>query len=409
MEKTKIRLGRFSLWPVNSQATLSLPVIITMYLFFAVRFSPDLMANSMLWMGTLALFIMVSTISIFNHGFAKNYSFIKWYIPFFVFSALSYYWTNYKTNVIEGLNIYIVIFAAFSVMSLLIKNYEDFYIVLKVIMLALFTCFIDMLMNVNYSKVFGFRLGLDNINSNWNANALGTSLSVFIIFSIILKKQGRLRTAKLIYFLDIVFSFFIFLTGSRKALIMTVMFITLLQTLEKRSRFWIRLFVAAALTGIGYALVMNLPSLYNVIGYRLEGLASGTSTEGSYIGRSRMIELGINWFMQSPVLGYGINAFRALSPWNTYAHNNYVELLVDLGIVGTGLYYFWTVFLLMNRKRIANFPLRNYLFSVLFTLVVLDFTQVSYNDMLMNFFIFSVFTLVDLRKTNNCETERNAA
>lgn len=398
MEKTKIRLGRFSLWPVNSQATLSLPVVITMYLFFAVRLSPDLMANNMLWMGTFALFLMVSIISIFNHGFAKNYSFIKWYIPFFVFSALSYYWTNYKTNVIEGLNIYIVTFASLSVMSLLIKNYEDFYIVLKVIMLALFTCFIDMLMNLNYSRLFSARLGLDNINSNWNANTLGLSLALFIVFSILLLKNKRLKQKKTVLVIDCIFVFCIILTGSRKALIFPALCISLMQMLEKRNRFWIRFFVVVLAVSIGYALIMNVPSLYDIVGYRFEGLLSGESTEGSYIGRSRMIELGLGWFTQSPLIGYGLNAFRAMSPWRVYAHNNFVELLVDIGLVGTVFYYSWALSFLMNRKRLRNSPLKNYMYSVLGGLLLMDMMMVSYNQLQMSFLIFSVLVLIDLSK-----------
>lgn len=384
---------------INENRTIKLPVIITMYLFFAVRLSPDLLANTVLWVCTFLLFVLVSAFSILIYGYAKNLSFVKWYALFSLYSISSLVWTKYLQNVIEGLRFYLVSFFVFLVLSLLIRTMADFYLVIKVIKAALFTCFVDMLINLNFGLLFAERLGLNNINSNWNSNTLGGCLAGYIIFSILLIKHKRIRKAFIVpqIVIDLVFAFFTFLTGSRKSIIMLVLFLVLLQILESKKKFWARLFFSGFVVLVGAIAIMNVPVLYNMLGYRFVGVVSGTSVEGSYIGRSRMIKLGLEWFVRSPIVGYGVEAFRAMSPWNTYAHTNYVELLVDLGAVGVLIYYSWIAFFLLKRKYVLNSKTSSYIISSVVVFALLDFMQVSYNDLLMIFFLFSGFVLIDLQ------------
>ncbi len=65
--------------------------------------------------------------------------------------------------------------------------------------------------------------------------------------------------------------------------------------------------------------------------------------DGSAIKRLDMIQYGLEQFYKTPIGGIGIGntyllSFEALG-WETYLHNNYVELLASVGILGTGLYY----------------------------------------------------------------------
>lgn len=66
----------------------------------------------------------------------------------------------------------------------------------------------------------------------------------------------------------------------------------------------------------------------------------GTSNDLSVASRYKMIEFGLNCFRESPIVGHGIDAFKNLYPYKeAYAHNNYIELLVDVGIIGLIIYY----------------------------------------------------------------------
>ena len=60
-------------------------------------------------------------------------------------------------------------------------------------------------------------------------------------------------------------------------------------------------------------------------------------------------------FYEKPILGYGINNFvskigQRIGVW-TYAHNNYYEILADLGIVGFLIYYSYYIYLMASLFR----------------------------------------------------------
>ena len=70
-----------------------------------------------------------------------------------------------------------------------------------------------------------------------------------------------------------------------------------------------------------------------------------------------MIQYGMDYFKERPLLGHGIENFRYLYAQEvgkeTYSHNNYIELLVNNGIVGLLLYYsfYISVILKANDRR----------------------------------------------------------
>ena len=51
-------------------------------------------------------------------------------------------------------------------------------------------------------------------------------------------------------------------------------------------------------------------------------------------------------FNRRPWTGWGLNGFMILTNLTLHCHNNFYELLVGVGLVGTALYYLKYVFLL---------------------------------------------------------------
>ena len=43
--------------------------------------------------------------------------------------------------------------------------------------------------------------------------------------------------------------------------------------------------------------------------------------------------------MENPLLGYGLNNYHLFHWSGVYSHNNYIEVLVSLGIIGFIIYY----------------------------------------------------------------------
>ena len=106
--------------------------------------------------------------------------------------------------------------------------------------------------------------------------------------------------------------------------------------------------LVAGIILIVYNLLISVDFLYDFVGERLQGaingvLGLGGELDGSTAERIGLVEKGMGWFYERPWFGYGLNGFYIKHAqefnYSYYAHNNFVEMLVDLGIVGFAIYY----------------------------------------------------------------------
>lgn len=91
-------------------------------------------------------------------------------------------------------------------------------------------------------------------------------------------------------------------------------------------------------------LLETVPALSNIRA-SLEGMFNGlggsedAEADGSTQQRMYLMEQGIRVWAEHPFAGVGWQNYRYYNDAGLYAHNNYVELLASLGIVGFLLYY----------------------------------------------------------------------
>ena len=140
-------------------------------------------------------------------------------------------------------------------------------------------------------------------------------------------------------------------TGSRKALVMLVLGAFLLFSIRFKSKhFIITLIEVCLVIGIMYFLLSQLKNIemFKGIVDRMNGLVAMMNGKGSIdasaLTRAKFITIGIEQFKKSPILGYGMGSSGkvladVIGGKETYFHNNYVELLVCGGLVGTIIYY----------------------------------------------------------------------
>ncbi len=218
--------------------------------------------------------------------------------------------------------------------------------------------------------------------------------------------------------------FIVVLSASRKALLCLGIVIAIFYLFEKgislRKRA-VRLLALFLLLIVALVAIMKIPFLYNLVGNRIEGmLATFTGNEeaadASSHSRFVLIQWGMEWFRNKPWLGHGIDGFRAILvqehpswPITYYAHNNYVELLVDVGIVGTVLYYWLHVSMLFkgirHYRRLTNSEL--VICSILASIVISEYALVSYYDkyfqmlLLILWFQTRAFWKKDIDYSNN--------
>lgn len=117
---------------------------------------------------------------------------------------------------------------------------------------------------------------------------------------------------------------------------------------------------------------------------RIEATLEGEESSANL--REQMIREGWLVWRASPFWGHGIDQFRHVNRFfRSYSHNNYVELLANLGLFGFLLYY-GTIFLLAARGLKAVFlgePLASVPLLALLLLLLWDVALVSYTNRLV--------------------------
>ena len=214
------------------------------------------------------------------------------------------------------------------------------------------------------------------ITGNANLLALQLTLGACLIW-LLPRQAGVLPCA----FTFGAVAFALAVTGSRKALLISCFFLVLVLVqavalVPKKRR---RLVAILAILAGGVAGFFAVPWIYE---HGREILAIQRTldyNDSSYRTRTEMIQQGLQLWQQSPLFGNGLDAFGGLSGQGTYAHNNYVELLCDIGLTGTLLFYALYVQVLI-RATWAPRTLRLYCQIFILMLLLADFGYVSYKS-----------------------------
>lgn len=213
-----------------------------------------------------------------------------------------------------------------------------------------------------------------------NAN----NLAITLIIAGILLSTNRIshsRWSKAYALFLLIFS--VYMTGSRKTLfvlaLIPVLWIFQLATqkLTKKS-----LKTAALTVGIlGIGALLAGPFVWTSFTETetfkraisgVEGLSSSANI------RTAMIHDGLKLWKGRPLLGYGVGQYRFESVYDTYSHNNYIELLVSGGLVAL-INYYWVLLFLLFKGLKTKGQARSILFFSLLLLLVWDVALVSYS------------------------------
>ena len=213
-------------------------------------------------------------------------------------------------------------------------------------------------------------------------NILAYSMAIVVlicVYRLVYQKN------KIYFLLAILPTIVTFGTGSRRGILAIVISITVLYILKDFNyKVLINILMIICLIYIFYIILKQMNMLY--LTERLESLFSILSNEGDMIasdqGRMNMIEYGWHMFLQNPVFGNGANAFKELSGYNIYSHNNFIELLANFGIVGFILYYGVYVAIISKLIKIAKTGdmFSKLLLSYFIMRIVTDYGNVSYYD-----------------------------
>lgn len=335
------------------------------------------------WMLTWMIFILMSAVWAISPKLSI-YTLVANVIPIFL---LTYSLTKYITCYERLNNILCILYVSSLIMLVYLFLFVD----------------LEMVVGQRISKAFTD----EGLAETWNANSIGMNLamSVFCGFSIVKHYNNKLLFV-VWSLISLVMIFVIMLTGSRKALLVLVIPIAIIAMYDLKKRFlWA---VMLLLIGVGiFYMAMTVPFFYDIIGNRIEDLyniltGNDDGTEDS--SRKILIEYGLKWFQDSPIIGYGMNCFRVLSDKtsyfagkNFYAHNNFIEILVGGGLIGFFIFYSYTIKLYRRIKGHREYTYR-YVLAILCMTLFLDMALVSYYDVIMQFLIMLCFVILNLEK-----------
>ncbi len=278
-------------------------------------------------------------------------NFLIIYFIFIILSSISFFVALDQNIVANKVKTLVLIFL---VMISLINYINSFnkikkiviYFVISGIIISIFILF-----NVNFSQIkrYGEEFG--------NVNAIGMIIGLSATFCFYLILNQKKHWCFLPFSVMIIA---IFLTGSRKALLFVLMNILFIEySINRRSLKKIVKFLVISIIFIAfiYYLVFNIPFFYKIIGKRMEALfvfiLEKDVTEDSINERSYMFKVGLKFFLNKPIFGYGLDNYRILyknvpGGRETYSHNNFIELMTGIGIFGVIFYYITHIIVLKD-------------------------------------------------------------
>ena len=236
-----------------------------------------------------------------------------------------------------------------------------------------------------------------------NGLGLSAAFAICLIIALRNKKNENYKSLILTTLIIIMNLLVVALSGSRKAIIYLVIPLIVFYILKSKNpiKFIRNALLVMCAVIIVYFLLIKVPFFYNNIGDGLQTMIAGlkgNETDASTMARLRITSWGFEMFKKKPFFGYGLENFKILN-LNRFgkmyiADNNYIELLVDQGIVGLILYYLFHIHIIRNfvdvikKNRGNDFLIM--LLGIEISILVCDYGVVSYRNMYIQVLICTI-------------------
>lgn len=410
IENNCIDRGRWN-WVLGEKELKS---ILIFFIFLMTTNHDFASLSSLLYWGVLAGFpILLIMMACYRGRRVPINSFAIWLFAFLAVCSISYVYSidiNRTFKVLKGILVNTLV-----LLSIMwnIRSLDDISDLIKIILWVSIVNAIYLIITVDWSLVGTDRLGKDYTGEGWNANTIGMMSVWGILFVIYLAKvcgQKKYYLAILLFLPLLIYS------GSRKAWVSTLGVAVAYALINNKKH----IFRAMVISGISvyalYYLMINVPVLYEVGGHRLEalveGLLQGGEMDSSAEKRMDFVGYGIRWFCEKPIFGYGLHTYARLLGTSdyrlfTYSHNNYIELLVGVGLVGAVIYYIPYAYVLISllnkffreRKYGIQQQTATILFLVLVIIIlVMQLGMVMYANALYITLLMMPYLYVELSK-----------
>ena len=363
---------------------------------FASFLGNDVVFPSEIGTYSLFLFLGYSIFFIAHKKILKITLIEKWTLLFMCFSLISMFYSPEK-SILNGTYYFLIVNV---ILVLLLSQYDFTMKTIEKISwtYALSSATLIIMLIATGNIVDSSAIGHLGYELFGNANILATMLMISMLYTMwLLVYANNSLSRKCILFIVLVLGYYgMFLTGGRKYIVIPVVFLYILFLFKKdragRQHFIKYTFIIVAVAVSIYFLIMKIPMFYDIIGVRMEGLLAFvtgdvSSADSSSIIRGRMIQIGLDKWMQSPIWGYGFDSFKYYNQIVTgrfyYSHNNFVELLYNEGIIGFVLYYWYYIRVIMiawKRKAVIPQKTRAFVISAVLSMLVYEYGAINYTS-----------------------------
>lgn len=357
---------------------------------------------------TTILYVLFKNKCIIN---VKKYNFFWWYLTFIVISIIAMVYSPdgnflndssyllYTTTLI--LFCFCTLIDSFEKIIIVMRSYEWGSALLFFILYYTNNLFTD-------ERIGG------SFTGNSNTFALFMMVAFFFTSWLFLYYEKNKYTKIITGMIMIMDLTTVLLSGARKSVIACMIYIVILflykQDRKGRRHFIRNIILICLVLFYIWKLMLNNPYLYSVVGNRMESLINqllGNQVmikgSSSYL-REEYRHAAILGWMKSPIWGHGYDSFHfynaIVNGHNVYSHNNYTELLYNLGVIGFAVYYFEYLRLILLGFKSKNSSIKAITIAGMIGILLTEYGQVDYNASIIMIFLLVLYKLNIYKKYN---------
>lgn len=257
---------------------------------------------------------------------------------------------------------------------------------------------------------------LENEFSNVNSIAIAAALSCMLLWDDLMRRKNLWAVVLLVPAVILITA-----TQSRKAFVLLlagVLGIYIMHAAKQKglAKKIFKIIFYAVLALVGLRLLFQLPIFSSSL-ERMDQMLNFFSNEGktdhSTIMRNNMVQVGIDSWKQHPLLGIGIDNPHVLAgtylKFDSYLHNNFVELLCGGGIVGFLIYYAMYAYLIVCLFRYRKADPEGFSIALIWLglLLIMDYGMVTYYSKTQWYYLLVHFINVGRMKQKYKEMTEN--
>ena len=334
---------------------------------------------------------------------------LKWYLLFVLYGCMSILWSKDTTQIWLYLKTsFPVIMAGVLCCSAYINDEEDVDMFLKELVWAgtfaairftLYTPWKSILSSGYFIRGM-FASLLDDVTNYNNYSTHLMYISIVALYYTFLKKERK-------YFVP--FSILLIvqaLSGSRKNMVVipiVALFMSLTQgDIKKKAKSLLAIVLCGFAAVYAFNHIAFLEKYQKVFLDLFSSISGNNIVDTSTMQRTYLIQTAVSVWIENPIIGVGWENFALYNDLNLLAHNNYLELLASLGLIGFAVYYsnyirlFWGSIRKNYRK-----PINRLMQSLIISLLIVEIGSVTANSRERMFIILMVFlchTIQEKRK-----------